>query len=130
MPQHPYIGDLTNSENDLPNVVMLGRCVLSTSKFIYGSGFVCRIKWKYVVTVRVCMQHLVQWRYAPSGAVGGGGGGGGRVIIQVELCCNSCDYIIFNVILTFRLYGFLKLITIFQVHTFLLDTPTIELSCI
>ena len=38
LPQHPYIGDLTNSENDLPNVVMLGHRVLSTSKFIYGSG--------------------------------------------------------------------------------------------
>ena len=37
LPQYPYIGDLTNSENDLPNVVMLGHCVLSTSKFIYGS---------------------------------------------------------------------------------------------
>ena len=32
LPQHPYIGDPTNSENDLPNVVMLGHRVISTSK--------------------------------------------------------------------------------------------------
>ena len=38
LPLHPYIGDLTNSKNDLPNVAMLGHDVLSTSKFIYGSA--------------------------------------------------------------------------------------------
>ena len=38
LPQHPYIGDLTNSENDLPNGVMLGHRVLSTS---YGSELMC-----------------------------------------------------------------------------------------
>ena len=30
--QHPYIGDLTNSENDLPNVVLLGHRVLLRRK--------------------------------------------------------------------------------------------------
>ena len=31
------ISDLTNSENGLPNVVLLGHCVPSSLKFIYGS---------------------------------------------------------------------------------------------